>query len=59
MSLYWGGSCGDKDFTSLRTIVKFERIYDHIGSETKAKIFIKIIQQWGILVNDRKIEPTI
>lgn len=45
MCLYWGGSCGDKNFTSLRTIVKFERIYNHIGSETTAKIFTKRIQQ--------------
>lgn len=45
MSLYWGGSCGDKGFTSLRTIVIFERINNHIGSGTTAKIFIKKIQQ--------------
>lgn len=41
MSLSGGGSCEVKILPSLRTLVIFERMNNHIGSETTAKIFIQ------------------
>jgi len=38
------------------TLVKTERFIDHIGSE---KTPIRIVQQWGILVNSLTAEPAI
>ena len=40
--------------TSYISVIVTERLIDHIGSE---KTPIRIVQQWGILVNSLTAEP--
>jgi hypothetical protein len=41
-------------YLAYNSVVEAERSIDHIGSE---KIPIRIVQQWGILVNGLTAEP--